>query len=180
MAQHLRERLEGDPDPDDQDHERAGRGQEPDQPAVQRHAAEGALGEHGHEADRRDGRRETEAEGDDQREPEADPVQRDRAQQDDEGGWAGQQAGSDADAEQAAAVDRVVVVVIVAVSVRVAVRMRMSALAQPRQEHRGPDGHDEQPGRERQPRVERLRDDELREQQGDEARARRRRPCGSR
>ena len=72
----------------------------------ERDAAEGPLGEHGDEPDRRDRGGEAEAEGDDQREAEADPVQRDRAQQDDERRRAGQQAGRDTDAEQAAPVDR--------------------------------------------------------------------------
>ena len=104
--EHLRERLDGDADADDEDHERARGGQQADDRAVQRDAAEGPLGEDGDEPDRRDRGREAEAEGDDQREAEADPVQRDRAQEDDERGRARQQARGDADAEEAAPVDR--------------------------------------------------------------------------
>ena len=57
----------------------------------------------------------------------------------------------------------------VAVVVRVTVVVPVAAPAPAGRQHRGADGDDEQAGDERQPGVERLRDDEAREQERDEA-----------
>ena len=85
-----------------EDDDRADRGEEADQAAVEVDAVEDALGGDGEDADRRHRRGEAEAEGEDQDEPVADPVQRDRREQDDERGRARDDPAGDADPEQAA------------------------------------------------------------------------------
>ena len=77
-------------------------GQRADEPALERDAAEGAPREHGDEADAGDRGGEAEAERGDQREAEADAVERDRREQHDERRGAGQEPRRDADAEDAA------------------------------------------------------------------------------
>jgi len=102
-------------------------------------------------------------------------VERDRREEHDEGRRAREQAGGDADAQDALRRQRAVVVMVVmlvtVVLMMVVVLMCVtvdSAPAQPLPEHRCPDDHDEQPGRERQPGVQPLGDDELREAESDE------------
>ena len=65
--------------------------------AIEREATEGPAAEDRDETDGGDSRRQAQAERHDQGEAEADPVQRDRRQEDDERGGARQQAGCDAD-----------------------------------------------------------------------------------
>ena len=74
---------------------------------------------HGDEPDARDRGGQSDAERDDQRHAEADPVQRDRRKQHDERGWARQQACRDTDAEDPLRGQRVVVIVLVIVVVSV-------------------------------------------------------------
>ena len=86
---------------------------------------------------------------------------RDGAEQDDERGRARDQPGRRAERDQAAAV--MVVMVVVAVVVVIVVAARAAA------QDRDPDADDHQPGRERQPRVELLRQDPRGEPQRDGA-----------
>ena len=104
-------------------------GQRPDDRTVERDAAEGAASEDGDETDRGHRHCKTDAEGDDQQQPIADPLQRDRGEQDDERGRAGNDPGGDPDAEQPGAATafvlvcvRVVMVVRVVMTVGVGVR----------------------------------------------------------
>jgi len=72
---------------------------QPEQAAVEVDAVEDALGAHGQEADPGHRRGEADAEGEDQDEPVADAVQRDRGEQDDERGRAGDDPARDPDPE---------------------------------------------------------------------------------
>src|SRR5919202_4920210 len=72
----LREGVQRHREAGDEDDERARRGEQADEAAVEADARERALREHGEEPDARDREREPGAEGDDQDEPERDPVQR--------------------------------------------------------------------------------------------------------
>ena len=78
-------------------------------PGPRTNAAEGAPCEHRDQADAGDGGGKAEAERGDQREAEADAVERDRAEQDDERRGAGQKTRRDADPEDAALGQRLLV-----------------------------------------------------------------------
>ena len=96
----VREGAHGHRQAEAEDDERADRGEEADQTAVEVDAAEDALRADGDEADRRHRAGEAEAEGEDQDEPVADAVERDRREQDDERGRAREDPAGDADPEQ--------------------------------------------------------------------------------
>ena len=148
-----------------------------------REASERTSGEHRDEADARDRCREPEAERRNQREAEPDAVDRDRRQQDDQGRGARQQAGSDSDPEDALRGQPVVAVVLVIVAVVimhvvvvvmvvavagvavVVVVVRPASPPQALPQHRCSDDDDEQAGGEREPGIELVGDDELRQQQ---------------
>ena len=165
----------GDDETDGEDEGGARGRQRANERPVERQTRERASSEDRDEADRRDRRREAEAEGDDQRQPEADPVERDRRQQDDERGGTGKQAGRDSHAEDPLRGQRVVVVVVVVVpvavvvvvSVRVAL-VNTAARTEPLAQDGRADEDDEQPRDEREPRVELLGNDERRQAEGHE------------
>ena len=113
------------------------------------------------------GGREADAEREDQHEAVADAVERDRGEQDDEGGRAGDDPARDPDAEPAPAA-RMVGVVAVVVIVRVLVRGR-ARWSQARAQDADPDQNHRAAPRRGEPRIELLRDEVLREPERDEA-----------
>jgi hypothetical protein len=118
----LRKGLEGEPDPDGEDDERAQGGQGLDEAALERQAAEGASGENRDEPDPGDRGREPEAESEDECEAETDSVEGDGAQEDDESRRAGKQSRCNPDADQSTRI----VVVLVTVGVPVGVGAPMT------------------------------------------------------
>ena len=155
--------------------ERRERGQRANERAVERDAREEPAGEHRHEADRGDRRGEAEAERDDQRQSEADPVEGDRAQQHDERGRAREQPGGHAHTQEPPGGEGIVVlvavVVVVAVLMAAVVMTVHAAHAEPPAQHGEPDPDDEEPRDEREPRVELLGDEEPREEERHETQA---------
>ena len=124
--QHARKRPSRNHEPDRED-ERRTRGRErTNHPPVERQSAERPASEDRNEADSGDRRGEADAERDDEREPEPDPVQRDRRQEDDERRRARKQPGGDSNAEDSLRRQGVVVFVMpVVVVVGVTVAMRV-------------------------------------------------------
>ncbi len=124
------------------------------------------------EADRGDRRGKTHAERNDQGEAEADPMERDRRDQDDERRRAREKACCNAHTEDSLRRELIVVMVMVlAVSVVMAVVVVFVARnprAEPLAKNAGADRDDEEPGDEREPRVELFGEDELRQAESHE------------
>ena len=162
-----RKRPRSDRETHEDDHGGRHRGKGADHGPVEPHAGERAPRHDGDQADRRDRRRQADAEGDDERHPEADPVERDGAQQHDQGRRAREEPGGDPDPEDAARRQGVVVVVVmpmtvpvVVVVVIVVVRLAVVVVVvpgagtrpHPLAEDTEADRDDEQPGGQGEPR----------------------------
>src|SRR5439155_19624438 len=161
---HLRDSAEGHRETCGEDDERADRWEEADQPALEAQTPERLARKSRNESDPGDAERQAGAEREDQDEAERDPVQRDRGQQDDEGRRAGKEPAGYSDREQRAeARDLAVAGAVVIMTVPEGV-----APTQARAQNSRPDPDDEQARYEVQPRVELVRDDQLRERERDE------------
>src|SRR5262249_55157577 len=153
MSVHFPDGVNGHDGARDEDHRCRDRRKRADEQAVEAPLRERLLREHSDQADAGDREREPDRERDDQNEPEGQPVQRDRREQDDERGWARQQPAGDADGEQALA--RVMVMLMI---VLVSSRMQEAAA-----QHGDADRDDHHAGDEVDPRIEPVGDDPLRE-----------------
>src|SRR5205085_8098636 len=166
-SSHLRDGVDGHRDARDDDDECAQCREEADDAALEAEPLERPLRQDGGEPHSGDADCEPGAEGDDQDEAERQPVEGDRREQHDERRRAREESARDPDREQRARGD--VLTVCMAVRMRVAVAMSVrTAMPPARCEDGEADPDDEQPGSEVQPGIKVIRDDEVREQQGDE------------
>src|SRR3954454_9113220 len=120
MSAHFREGAHGHGKTSGQDDKGARGRQEPDERAVEARPLEDLLGEDGDQADPGDAQGQAGAEGHDQQHPEGHAVQRDRREQDDERGRAGQQSAGHSDRDERPHAWSIVLVVVMAVVIRVA------------------------------------------------------------